>query len=74
MAGRLINDVRVAVLVSDGPSLTASPDPHLLAIAVAGSADFLITGDKRDLLSLGRHAGTTILTVRSFLERQRRMP
>jgi putative PIN family toxin of toxin-antitoxin system len=78
LAGRLVNDLRaLAILVGDLPRITASSDADdnlLLAIAVAGSADFLITGDKRYLLSLGSHGGTKILTVRSFLELQRQVP
>ena len=33
-------------------------------MAQAGQADLLVTGDKRDLLSLSSHQGTRILTVR----------
>jgi predicted nucleic acid-binding protein len=57
--------------------VTASPDPddnYLLATASAGSADFLITGDKRDLLPLARFDGTKIVTVREFLVLTRRLP
>jgi putative PIN family toxin of toxin-antitoxin system len=78
LAGRLINDIRdLAVLLTALPVVTASPDPHdnyLLAMAAAGSADFLVTGDKRDLLALRLFEGTKILTVREFLILQRRMP
>jgi putative PIN family toxin of toxin-antitoxin system len=78
LAGRLINEIRdLAVLLTELPVVTASPDPHdnyLLAIAASGSADFLITGDKRDLLSLRLFEGTKIITVRDFLVLHRRMP
>ena len=59
------------------PIVTASPDPHdnyLLAMAASGSADFLLTGDKRDLLALKLFEGTKIMTVRDFLLLHRRMP
>ena len=39
------------------PKVELSPDPDdnpLLATAIAGMADFLVTGDKRDVLSLGK--------------------
>lgn len=78
LAGRLINDIRdLAVLLPALPTVTASPDPddnYLLAMAAAGAADFLVTGDKRDLLALRLFAGTRILTVRDFLVLHRRMP
>ena len=78
LAGRLINELRdIAVVVNDLPVVTISPDPYdnyLLATAIAGMADFLVTGDKRDLLALGRHEGTKIITVRDFLLLHRRLP
>jgi uncharacterized protein len=78
LAGRLINQLRdLATLVADLPALTISPDPHddyLLAMAAAGSADFLVTGDKRHLLALARYKGTAIVSVRDFLRMHRRLP
>jgi len=71
LAGRLINELRdLAIMLEALPRVTASPDPHdnyLLAMAEAGSADFLVTGDKQDLLVLDIHHGTRIMTVRAFL-------
>lgn len=78
LAGRLINEVRdLAIMVTNLPVVTASPDPYdnyLLAMASAGAADFLLTGDKRDLLGLKLFEGTKIITVRDFLVMHRRMP
>lgn len=78
LAGRLINEIRdLAVLLTALPVVTASPDPcdnYLLAMAASGSADFLVTGDKRDLLALRLFEGTKIITVRGFLVLHRRMP
>jgi putative PIN family toxin of toxin-antitoxin system len=78
LAGRLINEVRdLATIVTNLPFVTVSPDPHdnyLLAIASAGNADFLLTGDKRDLLELRLFEGTKIATVRDFLALHRRWP
>ena len=66
-AGRLVNDLRrLATLIENLPTLDVSPDPYdnfLLAMAQAGQADLLVTGDKRDLLSLSRHQGMRILTT-----------
>ena len=71
LAGRLINELReVAVVVGTLPVVEVCADPgdnYLLAMAVAGSADFLVTGDKRDLLGLQRFGGTRIVSVRDFL-------
>ncbi len=78
LAGRLVNDLRtLAVVVDKLPTVDVSRDPddnYLLAIAMAGSADFLLTGDKRDLLSLERHGNTRILTVRAFLSSHGLLP
>lgn len=78
LAGRLVNDLRGLALILDRlPTVTVSPDPddnYLLAIAAAGSADFLLTGDKRDLLALEKHGSTRILTVRAFLSSQGLLP
>lgn len=78
LAGRLINEIRdLAVLLKALPIVTASLDPYdnyLLAMASAGSADFLITGDKRDLLALRLFEGVRIITVRDFLVMHRRLP
>jgi putative PIN family toxin of toxin-antitoxin system len=78
LAGRLVNELRdIAIVVSRLPAVTASPDPfdnYLLAMAVAGSADFLVTGDKHDLLPLGIYEGTKIVTVRDFLVLNKRLP
>jgi putative PIN family toxin of toxin-antitoxin system len=71
LAGRLINELRgVAIPVSDLKIVQISRDPYddyLLAIATGGSADYLVTGDKRDLLSLQKHGGAKIVSLRNFL-------
>jgi putative PIN family toxin of toxin-antitoxin system len=78
LAGRLINELRdIAIVVKSLPVVTVSTDPYdnyLLAMAAAGSADFLVTGDKRDLLALKLYEGTKIITVRDFLILHRRLP
>lgn len=70
-AGRMVNDLRaLATLVDGWPSLDISPDPYdnfLLGMAQASRADLLVTGDKRDLLALGSHLGTRILSAREAL-------
>lgn len=72
-AGRLVNDLRALTRwVDDLPRVQRSPDPaddFLLALAQAGAAQAIVTGDKSGLLSLGQHAGTEIMTARAFVSR-----
>jgi putative PIN family toxin of toxin-antitoxin system len=44
-------------------------DDMVLATAIAGEADVMVTGDE-DLLVLGSHAGISILSPRQFLMAQ----
>jgi uncharacterized protein len=78
LAGRLINELRdIAVVLKDVPAVSICADPDdnfLLALAAAGAADFLVTGDKNDLLRLKLHEGTKIITVRDFLALTGRLP
>lgn len=71
IAGRLVNQLRdVAIVVEKLPKVDLSPDPddnYLLALAQAGQAQFLVTGDKR-LLSLKRHQSTQIVTPATLVE------
>ena len=71
LAGRLVNELRdLAETVEPLAAVDVSPDPHdnyLLATASGGRAHSLVTGDKRDLLSLGTYEGTLIVTVGDFL-------
>jgi putative PIN family toxin of toxin-antitoxin system len=78
LAGRLINELRdVAIVVTDLSTVTASPDPYdnyLLATALAADANFVVAGDKRDLLALRVFQGVKIVSVREFLALQGRLP
>jgi putative PIN family toxin of toxin-antitoxin system len=71
LAGRLIHHLReLAVLIENLPPVAVSPDPDdndLLALALGGEADYLITDDKPHLLALARHEGTQIVSVRDFI-------
>ena len=71
LAGRLVNGLRdVAILVEKLPKLDRSLDPddnYLLALAEAGQAHFLVTGDK-PLLALKRHKSTRIVTPAALLK------
>jgi uncharacterized protein len=72
-AGRLINQFKkLAKIIVNLPQVRRSPDPDdnfLLALAEAGAADYLVTGDKSGLLTLKKHRRTQIITARQFAER-----
>ena len=70
--GRFINDLReLAEVQSRLPRVERSRDPadnFLLAMAEASGAEYLVSGDKRGVLSLGTHDRTQIVTARKFLD------
>ena len=70
--GRMINDIRrLAVMCDPLPPVVVSPNPNddfLLAIAQAAAADYLVTSDKSDLLALGAHGRTRIVSARSMVQ------
>jgi uncharacterized protein len=70
-AGRLVNAVRsLSVLLEDLPAARVSRDPHddyLFAMARAGEADYLVTGDKAGVLAVRRHGKTEIVTARRMV-------
>jgi predicted nucleic acid-binding protein len=61
-AGTMLNEIRVLAEFAGtllAVDLSADPaDNFLLAMAEAGNADYLVTGDGRHLLSLKRHRST----------------
>lgn len=70
---RLIDALReVAAIIEPESELNAvagdDSDNRILACAVDAKADFLVTGDKRRLLPLGRYKGIRILTPRECLD------
>ena len=69
-AGRLVNQIRkLAEDIVELPRVKRSADPadnFLLALAEAGNADYLVTGDKSGLLLLASHKSTRIITARDF--------
>ena len=70
-AGNLVNGLRhQAQLLDDLPDVELSADPDdnpLLAMAIAGEVDYLVSGDKRDVLSFKKVGKTRIITARRFL-------
>ena len=71
-AGTMLNELReLAVYIEVNERVDVSPDPadnFLFAMAQASQADYLVTGDKEDVLALGRHGKTQIVTVRKLIE------
>ena len=69
-AGRLVNQIAVIANMPEKlPPAERSRDPRddlLLALCEAGQADWLVTGDKDDLLALVRHAETKIVSASHF--------
>lgn len=72
LAGTMLNELRLlAVVLTTLPKLTVSHDPadnFLLAMAIAGKADVLTTGDKHDLLHLHAYKSVKILSARRLAE------
>ena len=67
-AGRLLNAVRsLSVLLEKLPSANVSSDSYddyLFAMAQAGEADYLVTGDKAGVLAVRKYGKTQIVTAR----------
>lgn len=72
VAGTMLNTLKADAQVLDRlPRVERSRDPgdnFLLAMAEASTADYLVTGDKRDLLELRQHGGTRIVTARTLID------
>ena len=70
-AGNLVNGLRhQARFLEELPDVDLSEDPDdnpLLAMAIAGKVDYLVSGDKRDVLALKKVGKASIVTARRFL-------
>lgn len=61
-----------AIIATDLQAIEVSPDPDdnmILATAVAGNADAVVSGDNRDVVALGEIEGIPIITAREAVER-----
>lgn len=71
-AGNLVNGLkRHAMVLTELPEVDLSRDPQdnpVIAMAIAGEADYLVSGDRRGLLSLKRVGATRIVTAAEFLK------
>ena len=65
--GRLVNQIAlIAEMPGTLPHVQRSPDPRddfLLGLCEAGQAEWLVTGDKDDLLSRKRHGKSQIVSA-----------
>ncbi|MHB8622056.1 MAG: PIN domain-containing protein [Sulfuricaulis sp.] len=75
-AGNLVNGLgRHAMVLTKQSDVDLSRDPQdipVLAMAIAGKADYLVTGDRRGLLSFRRVDATRIVTAAEFLKIQKK--
>ena len=64
----------VAVVVGELPEVSLSADPDdnpILATAIAGDADLIVSGDRGDMLAIGSAQGIPIVTAREAADRLR---
>ena len=70
--GSIINAIRQkALIIENLPELDISPDPDdnfILAAGVAGKANYIVSGDRQDVLTLGSIQGIPILSVSVFVK------
>lgn len=69
--GWLVNRIRERAVVLDRlPKVDVADDPgdnFLLAMAASSRAQYLVTGDKSDLLALERHGKTQLVSVQQLV-------
>ena len=71
-AALLANLAAVGEVVTDLPDVDSSSDPDdnlILAAAIAGRADLIVSGDKGHMLALGQVEGIPIVTAHAALAR-----
>ena len=63
IAWHISSDINEKVDVSPDPA-----DNFLFAMAQASQVDYLVTGSKEDVLALGRHGKTQIVTMEQLIK------
>ena len=73
LAAAIVENIDTRALILDAPpDVALSPDPNdnpILAAAIAGKADLIVSGDKKHMLALGEVEGLPIVTARDALDR-----
>ena len=68
----MVNALRThATVVTDVPRVDVSADPddnRILGTAVAGNAHYLVSSDKRDVLSLDKAGNARIVAAREYVD------
>lgn len=68
----MLNELcELAVTIEVNEKVDVSPDPadnFLFALAQVSQADYPVTGDKVDVLAIGRHGKTQTVTARQLVE------
>ena len=62
---------RALLFLDDPPAANLSPDPKdnpILAAAIAGKANLIVSGDKKHMLALGTVEGVPVVTAREALD------
>ncbi len=71
-AGYLMNKLRKrALIIEPGERLNVSPDPDdniIIAVAVAGGAQFLVSGDSQHVIALEKVGSVRIVTAAQAVE------
>ena len=74
-AKSIVENINTRALILDAlPSVFLSPGPmdnHILATAIPGDVELIVSGDKRDMLAAGEIENIPIVTAREALERLR---
>jgi putative PIN family toxin of toxin-antitoxin system len=72
-AAAILENIDTRALILDAPpDVNLSPDPKdnpILAAAIAGRADLIVSGDKKHVLALGSVEGTPVVTARDAMDR-----
>ena len=82
-ANRLLENISAeAIVLESVPEMDLSPDAGdnvIIATAIAGEADFIVTGNEKDFQNVGKtkatgqYSGVTVITARQALERLRKV-